>query len=164
MAFTAKDQRRIIGFVIESCCMSSSTSEVYIHLVWTTFRRLPLMTTAIERPTHRAIVSEAKKLGCIVLCIGGTEDHVHLLIRLPRTLSVASLAGQIKGVSSTVARNLVPDTGFGWQSGYGAFSVSPMDVAAVRHYIANQKQHHAEGTFVSTIEPDLDLDATNDRP
>jgi REP element-mobilizing transposase RayT len=73
---------------------------LYIHLVWTTWDRLPLITTAIERPAHRSIAQEIVRCGCKVLALNGTEDHVHLLVAFSSTTDVATVVKYAKGVSS----------------------------------------------------------------
>lgn len=73
---------------------------LYIHLVWATWDRLPLITPEIERRLHRNIESEARKQGCDVLAINGVQDHIHLLVTLPATITIANLVKQVKGVSS----------------------------------------------------------------
>ena len=73
---------------------------------------------------------------------GGTTNHVHLLIVLPSTLSVATAVQKLKGGSSRWLGK-----GFAWQEGYGAFSVSPSQVAAVKRYIAGQEEHHRKRSF-----------------
>ncbi len=72
-------------------------------------------------------------------------DHVHLLVRIPATITIAQLAQNLKGVSSHLIRHhLFPATDFRWQGAYGAFSVSPEGTDAVRAYIRNQAVHHAQ--------------------
>jgi REP element-mobilizing transposase RayT len=73
---------------------------------------------------------------------GGTANHVHLLILLPATACLATAVQKLKGSSS---RRL--GKGFAWQEGYGAFSVSPSQVAMVKEYIANQETHHRKRSF-----------------
>jgi REP element-mobilizing transposase RayT len=85
--------------------------------------------------------------------INGMEDHVHALVRMKSTVSVAVLAKQMKGDSSHFINHvIVPEASFRWQSTYGAFSVSPDGVAAVERYIRNQKEHHAGGTITAEWE------------
>jgi len=126
---------------------------LYIHLVWATWDRLPLITPAIERPLHRVIASEAQKMGCIVLALNSVPDHLHLLVRIPSTLAVAKLVKQLKGVSSHfVNHTLKPDQLFKWQGFYGAFSVSRWDVEQIVAYIQRQKEHHKIGTLLAELE------------
>jgi len=123
---------------------------LYLHLVWATWDRQPLITPVIERALYRNIESEARDMRCTVLALSGTEDHVHLAVKYPATVSVAELVKQVKGVSSHfVNETLQPEThGFKWQGSYGAFTISRDDVDRVVAYIRRQKEHHAEGGLV----------------
>ncbi len=133
--------------------MRQSKSEVYLHFVWATLKREAFMTAAIERVVYRCIGSEAHRLGCTVLAIGGMPDHVHLCLKLPARLAVSHLMNQVKGVSSRFVHDrLSADLPFQWQEGYAAFSVGPNQVKAVTTYIENQKQHHLDNTLHSRWE------------
>ncbi|MBZ5536922.1 MAG: transposase [Acidobacteriia bacterium] len=80
--------------------------------------------------------------------MGGPADHIHALCSLSKTLSVAELIEDVKKASSKwIKTKGALYTKFHWQSGDGAFSVSPSQVAAVRQYIQNQDQHHRRITF-----------------
>ena len=119
---------------------------VFLHCVWATWDRLPLITPDVERRLHRNIESEARQLGCDVLALNGMPDHVHVLVKFPSTLTIAELLKQMKGVSSNFANEeLFKDkpTPFKWQGGYAAFSVSRWDVDKIISYINRQKEHHA---------------------
>jgi len=118
---------------------------LFVHLVWATWDRLPLLTPDIERRVHRNIEAEAQGLGCAVLALNGMPDHVHMVLRYPAKVSVARLAQQIKGVSSHfVSGELQAGLGFHWQERYGAFSLSRSHVEKVVAYVKNQKRRHAE--------------------
>lgn len=119
---------------------------VYLHLVWATWDRLPLLDAAIEREIHRAIEAKAKEMGVDVLAIGGVEDHVHLLVRLPATLTIADLAKGVKGASAHLVNHaLRPGEFFQWQGSYAALSVSQRQLATVKDYIGRQREHHTLG-------------------
>jgi REP element-mobilizing transposase RayT len=80
-------------------------------------------------------------------------DHIHLLVRVPTTLAIATLMKQIKGVSSAMVNALQPHRCvFRWQEGYAVFSVCPSHLETVTEYIRGQKQHHAEGRLNSDWE------------
>ena len=79
------------------------------------------------------------------LAIGGVENHVHLLIALPPHLAIADAVRTLKANSSRLMRER--SRLFGWQEGYGAFSVSPTQVEGVMRYIANQAAHHHRQTY-----------------
>jgi REP element-mobilizing transposase RayT len=126
---------------------------LYIHLVWHTWDNLPLITPTIERRLHRNLESIARKAGCTVLAINGNADHVHLLVILPTTLTIAQLMKQIKGVSARFVNNeLDLQEVFKWQGGYGAFSVSRWDVQKITTYIQNQKEHHQTSDLWAELE------------
>ena len=128
--------------------MRRSKVEIYLHFVWGTLHRLPLVTEEIERDVYRCIGDQAAGLGCIVLAIGGISDHVHLLLRVPAKVSASELMKQVKGVSSAFGRDrLGGESLFGWQDGYGVFSVTRSHTDRVCAYIKNQKRHHADGTL-----------------
>jgi len=105
----------------------------------------------------RALGAECARLNAEVLAIGGVEDHVHLLLRLPATLSLSELLKQLKGTSAhLVTHQLAPDAFFKWQGGYAAFSVSPRHLRQVADYIANQRHHHRTDTLLPLLEPDAE--------
>ena len=80
--------------------------------------------------------------------IGGMEDHVHILLSLPSTLSIAKALQLIKGGSSKWVHETFPDHRmFGWQVKYGAFSVSVSQLDTIIQYIKDQKEHHRQMTF-----------------
>jgi REP element-mobilizing transposase RayT len=82
------------------------------------------------------------------LAVGGTADHVHLLISLPATLSVAKAIQLLKGNSSKWIHETFPKlASFGWQEGYGAFSVGVSGIESTTSYIRNQAEHHRSRTF-----------------
>lgn len=116
---------------------------LYLHLVWATWDRLAMITPEMERRVYRNIESEARKMGCTVLALNGMPDHVHLVVRLPTTITVADLVKQVKGVSSHfINQALDPPSQFKWQGSYGAFTVSRWDLERVIQYVKRQKEHH----------------------
>jgi len=130
-----------------------SKAEIYLHCVWATYRRLPLIRPEIEAAVHGQVAGESARCGCEVLAIGGMPDHLHLALRIPVTISVAELMKQVKGVSSTrIRQRLGPGETFGWQDNYGAFSFAAADRPRVVRYIENQKVHHSGGTVEASWE------------
>jgi REP element-mobilizing transposase RayT len=80
--------------------------------------------------------------------VGGVADHVHLAVRLSRTVTVAGLVEELKTSSSKWLKTQSPELmTFAWQRGYGAFSVGPADLNAVIAYIDGQEEHHRTRTF-----------------
>ena len=86
--------------------------------------------------------------GGVLLEINGVPDHVHLLAEIPRTLAVADFLQKIKSSPShRLGRDDDLSSGFAWQRGYGAFSVSQSNVVIVKRYISMQEEHHRKMTF-----------------
>jgi len=125
--------------------MQRSKAEVYLHFIWATKRRLPLITPDVERGVYRCIASESARLGCVVLGIGGMPDHVHLVLKATTTLSASRIMQQVKGASSRYVQDQFPEAAFGWQENYGVFSVTRSHLQRVLAYVHGQKEHHASG-------------------
>lgn len=79
--------------------------------------------------------------------IGGVTDHVHLLVGLRATHTLADVLREIKSVSSAWVHEEIGVHSFAWQEGYGAFTVSPSQLGNVRTYIQEQEEHHRTRTF-----------------
>jgi putative transposase len=129
---------------------------VYLHLVWATWDRQLLLQGDLQRRVHRAIAAKCEELRAEVIALGGVEDHAHLLVGLPLTMSLSELVKRIKGATSRQAGQefIGPDEFFKWQGAYGAFSVSPRHLNEVASYIARQREHHALGSIIAAWEPD----------
>ena len=133
--------------------MRDPFTRLYVHLVWATWDRLPLITPAVQPRIYRCIQAEAGRMRCRVGAIGGMDDHVHVLVRHPPAVSVSGLTKQIKGASSHLMRQEVRlGEFFKWQGGYGAFSVSQRDVEMIRGYIHRPEEHHRAGTVNAALE------------
>ncbi|MEW6716289.1 MAG: IS200/IS605 family transposase [Chloroflexota bacterium] len=129
-------------------------TELYIHIVWGTWDRLPLVNAAIEPRLYAAIAAKCRELTCIPLAIGGITDHVHLLVRLHAPISVSELVKGVKGSSShLVTHEIAPGQFFKWQGSYSAFSVGREALPRLEAYIANRKRHH----IASDLLPDWEL-------
>ena len=139
--------------------MRRAKNGVFVHVVWATWDRLPLLVGESERAVHRSISAECARMRADVVAIGGVEDHVHLLVRLPTSLPVAKLAQQVKGASAHLVTHITtPDQFFKWQGAYGAFSVSLHDLDTVCAYIQHQREHHVSGSLVAEWEQISDDD------
>ena len=102
----------------------------------------------IELRPYGAINEKCRELKSYPLALGGIDDHLHLLVRLPTTLSVADLLKGVKGSSShLLTHEVAPDKFFKWQGAYGAFTLAKQDVDRVIDYIRNQKTHHVAKTI-----------------
>jgi putative transposase len=126
--------------------MRGRYTQLYIHLVWATWDRLPLLSAEVELLIFPAILAKCQALKCEPVAIGGIEDHVHLLVRLDPAVSVSQLVKELKGSSSHLIGKQIPGgETFKWQGGYGAFSVGASEKDRVVNYIRNQKTHHRSG-------------------
>lgn len=128
--------------------MRAPFTQLYVHLVWSTWDREPLITEDICPQLYAALAQKCRQLKCEPIKISGMDDHVHMLIRVHPTIAIADLVKDIKGASShLVTHVLSPGTSFKWQGAYGAFTVRKEDTPIVERYIQNQKKHHAGGTI-----------------
>ena len=130
-------------------------TEVYLHVVWSTWRRQPFVTPDLQQRIYGALVNECAEVGADVIAMGGMPDHVHVLVRLPTTISIADFVRRLKGASSHLVTHVLrwPEP-FKWQGGYGVFSVSKRHVPVVRDYVLNQEQHHRDGPLHPVLERD----------
>jgi len=128
--------------------MPSSYASIHVHAVWSTKGRRRLMTSDLRQRLFPYIGGIANQNGFLAPEVGGVEDHVHCLLRLPAKLSVSHAVQLIKGGSSKWIHGTFPQlSDFSWQDGFGAFSVSPSRIGQVRAYIQTQEAHHARRTF-----------------
>ena len=102
-----------------------------------------MISADLEADFHEFIGGIVRKRGGRIIEINGTEDHVHLLIRESKSTTDEDFIGHVKGGSSTWFNERHPQRGrFRWQSGYGWFSVSPVDLEKAIRYVLGQKAHH----------------------
>ena len=128
--------------------MSSSLAIVWIHFVWSTKDRQPLIKKLFQSSLNRFIKEEGEKKGIHIDIVNGEEDHIHVLLRLKSTQSISEIAFWLKGRSSKwINDNFYREGIFRWQKGYGAFSVSRNDVNLIRNYIYNQEKHHLKQSY-----------------
>jgi putative transposase len=128
--------------------MPQSFALIIVHLVFSTKDRAPILKPAIRTALHAYFATVARNAGCECFRVGGMADHVHLAISLSRTTTAAKLVEELKTSSSKWLKTQSPDlAAFAWQRGYAAFSVGPSDLAALRHYIDTQEEHHHKQTF-----------------
>ena len=133
--------------------MKQPWTQLYVHLVWATWDRIPLLTKDLIQPVYACLMEECQKLNCESIAVCGTDDHVHVLARFPTTVTIADLAKQLKGSSShLVTHRLTSKEPFKWQGVYGAFTLSKADVPIVREYVKNQLEHHQR----QDLRPDLE--------
>ena len=128
--------------------MPQSFSAVYLHVVFSTKDRRPLITADVSLRLHEYLAGVARGNDCRLTAVGGVADHVHLLVSLGRKITIADLLREVKAGSSRWVHDTFPEmSGFAWQSGYGAFSVSASMLGRVTAYIETQAEHHTTQTF-----------------
>src|SRR5438552_5811028 len=128
--------------------MPSTYTNLLYHVVFSTKERRPFITPGLRDELYSYIGGIIRGEKGTQLEIGGMPDHLHLLVKLPATLSISEALRLIKANSSKWAneqRDLVRS--FAWQTGYSAFTVSESQVPAVRRYIQRQEAHHRKKTF-----------------
>lgn len=134
--------------------MSHSLIKIWIHGVFGTKDRLPLIKNDFEAKLHNHIKEKLEKdLNCKVRAINGTEDHIHILFLLSPNFSLKDILQNVKGESSHwINGSDFMKHKFAWQTGYGAFSVSESMLKDVEKYIANQKEHHKKLTYKEEVD------------
>ena len=125
--------------------MAQSFTCVYLHVIFSTRQRLPLIPVGKQDKLWSYIGGVLKNHDMKGLAIGGMEDHIHILVSLSSEMTVAKVVNLIKSNSSKWMRE--KDQDFGWQKGYAAFSVSVSALDPVRQYIDTQPEHHKKRDF-----------------
>jgi REP element-mobilizing transposase RayT len=123
--------------------MSRSYVLNYVHCVFSTKGRAQLIRD--PEPLWAYMRGIARNRGFDIIAVGGTDNHVHLLLSVPPGMHLVELIRDLKANSSRFMKSNVP--GFSWQDGYAAISVSPSQVEVVKRYIAGQREHHRRRTF-----------------
>ncbi len=131
-------------------------SRLYIHMVWSTKHRHPLLTPEVKKTLFPYMGGIFRNQNAHVEIINGVIDHVHMLVRIPTSISVADVARQVKGSSSRFLNEQAGTRVLQWQEKYGAFSVNPKEIGVVRNYIANQERHHHKVSFQDELKTTLD--------
>jgi putative transposase len=128
--------------------MAHTFTSLLTHVVFSTSERRPFLSEAILPDAHAYIGGILRKLRAVPIAIGGTSNHVHLLLRLPADLALADCLRVVKTNSSRWIKERWPQRClFSWQGGYGAFSVSESNRGAVIRYIQRQEHHHGSISF-----------------
>ena len=130
-------------------------SEINLHLVWHTKLSRPLLTPQVEAVAHHYLRGRLINTpGAFVHEIGGTETHVHLVVTVAPTILISELVGQLKGASAHEVNHKLGERQkvLEWQSGYGVVTFGTKDLEWVKHYVRNQKEHHARGTCFARLE------------
>lgn len=129
-----------------------SYSKVWVHLVWATLGRAPMLSKAAAAMTTGWLQQYSREKGIYLKACHFNAEHVHALIDLPTNLSIENVVQLFKGASShwINEQKVVPGR-FSWGRGYGVFSVSESAVGDVVAYIANQEEHHRKRSFADEL-------------
>ena len=137
--------------------MPQSFACLYYHLIFSTKGREPLLVGDLPERLYAYIGGIVRNENGVLVAAGGMPDHIHLLASLSRESAASDLVRQIKGISSRWIHETIPALrGFGWQSGYAAFTVSYSHISRVKAYIAcagrASPDHHVSGGVLGVSE------------
>ena len=128
--------------------MTHSYRSHYFHLVWSTKERSNWINKDMKDRLYAYIGGIVKEDNRSLLCVGGTANHVHLLVSMGNVDNFSVLIKKIKVNSSVWIRKNFPALHyFSWQEGYGSFSTSYSSINIITNYINNQEKHHSKMTF-----------------
>ncbi|MFO0848885.1 MAG: IS200/IS605 family transposase [Gemmataceae bacterium] len=128
--------------------MPQSFTCLHYHIVFSTKHRQPVIIPAVRPKLFAYLGGLIRAEGGHPVAIGGMPDHVHILARLGQTKALADILRVVKANSSKWVHDTHPEVaGFGWQTGYGAFTVGQSSLEAVRRYVEGQEEHHRARSF-----------------
>ncbi len=128
--------------------MGSTLTNLIYHVVFSTKSRKPLITQEIRDELYLYMGGIVKGEGGVLIQIGGMPDHIHIVLKLKPIHKLSDILQKVKGKSSKWinVQNRIKGK-FGWQDGYGAFTVSESQVAVVVKYVKQQEKHHRNLSF-----------------
>ena len=137
--------------------MANTYTCLHYHVIFSTKRRELWTAPEIEQRVWAYLGGISRQNDIKPLLVGGVEDHIHMLVTIPPPLSVSESLKRIKGGSSAWIKENFPGLEkFGWQDGYGAFTVSRSQIHEIESYIRNQREHHRVKTFQEEYRAFLD--------
>ena len=138
--------------------MPQSYTQLLYHMVWSTKERQPwLAEKVLRKRVHEYLGGAIRGEGGVALCIGGIEDHVHILARLRQDKAISAVIGAVKANSCGWTHRTFPDLrAFTWQAGYSAFTVSKSQEKRVCRYIEGQEEHHRHKPYHDELRALLD--------
>ena len=119
---------------------------LYVHLTWTTLRRLPLLNPDVAQFLDRFLRQEAVRHGARVLAMGIVSNHVHAIMQLPPVIDIPRLVQGLKGASARIANRdgLMPRARLRWADGYDLRSVGVRQLPNALQYVRTQAEHHPD--------------------
>ena len=132
--------------------MGHRFTSLLTHLIFSTKDRFPHLDRDLAPECHAYLAGIIENCGGKSIIVGGYADHVHLLLDLPATQSVADFVRKLKSNSSKwIHEKWAHRSKFNWQSGYAAFAVSCSARDRVISYIERQEQHHRTVTYQEEV-------------
>ena len=126
--------------------MSHTYISQYVHCVFSTKNRLDRIPDDIRTELWAYIGGIARTNNAKAIAVGGTANHVHVLLSIPSTITIARIMQIIKGGSSKWLHEKIGKE-FAWQEAYGAFTIGVSQVKRTVAYINGQAEHHAKRNF-----------------
>ena len=128
--------------------MPQSLAKILVHLIFSTKNRERILDNTVRSELHKYLATILKEFDSPAILINSVEDHVHILFSHSKNHALIKIVEELKKNSSKWIKTKASQyTGFHWQNGYGAFSVSQSNAKAVEDYIASQAEHHRRKTF-----------------
>jgi len=129
-------------------------SEINLHITWHVKDNNPVLRDEIEQQLHRFLKGKAaQSSGVAVKGVGGTDDHIHLVVSIPPTLQLSVWIGELKGSASHYINHEIANRQLlHWQTGYGVVSFGSKDLQWVLDYVRNQRAHHSSGNTQDRLE------------
>ncbi|MBI5670282.1 MAG: IS200/IS605 family transposase [Chloroflexi bacterium] len=126
----------------------------YFHVIWTTYRREPVITSQMEKVIFESVRRKSTDMACDILAMNGVADHIHVAVSIPPKVAAAEWIRNVKGLSAHEINQMFPnlDTHSRWQNSYGVLTFGAKNLPFVIDYIENQKAHHNH----HSIEPYLE--------
>jgi putative transposase len=131
-------------------------TKIYLHCVWHTLENLPLITPESQELLYSTIKKRCANDQVALLGLGGIENHVHLAIRIPPTISIAQWIGKLKGGGSFEVNQTLPASKLLWENGYGIVSFREKELNIILEYIDNQATHHRSGNLIDNLEKSVE--------
>jgi putative transposase len=137
--------------------MANTYTSLHYHLIFSTKNREPWIAPQNEERIWAYLAGIAHQNKFNPILIGGIEDHVHILLGIPPSISVSEALKNIKGGSSGwIKETFAGCRGFAWQDGYGAFTASKSQIPEIEKYIRKQREHHHAKSFQEEYRSFLD--------
>ncbi|MBA7558261.1 hypothetical protein ES705_51057 [subsurface metagenome] len=128
--------------------MGNSYISCYVHYVFSTKNQEKWLKSDIREKLFPYIGGICRENNFKLIKAGGVDDHLHLLVSLPSTITIAKAIQYLKGGSSRWIHETFGDMkNFAWQEGYGAFTIGVSQIDRTIKYITNQEDHHRKKTF-----------------